>query len=243
MLANVHSDQVLGELGVLDAKPRSAQAKALSICAAHFVPAEPFLDPEVAGVGRGEAIPEGDTIYLCAADEEGNLVSLIQSVANSFGSGVIAEGTGILLQNRGVYFSLEPEHVNRLEPRKRTMHTLIPALAARTGEDRPWAAFGSMGADGQPQVQAQVFVNLADGGLDPAAAVAAPRVRVAPGGGELWVEADYPGADELQRSDLPVKLLPPRSTSMGHAAALVVDGSGQWRAGADPRSDGSVEFA
>ena len=86
-------------------------------------------------------------------------------------------------------------------------------------------------------------VNLADGGLDPAAAVAAPRVRVAPGGGELWVEADYPGADELQRSDLPVKLLPPRSTSMGHAAALVVDGSGQWRAGADPRSDGSVEFA
>jgi gamma-glutamyltranspeptidase/glutathione hydrolase len=207
------------------------------------VPAEPFLDPEVVGVGKGEALPEGDTIYLCAADEQGNVISLIQSVANSFGSGVIADGTGILLQNRGVYFSLDPDHVNRLEPRKRTMHTLIPALAARTGEDRPWAAFGSMGADGQPQIQAQVFVNLADAGLDPTAAVAAPRVRVAPGGGELWVEADYPGADELQRSDLPVKLLPPRSTSMGHAAALIVDGPGDWRAGADPRSDGSVEFA
>ncbi len=207
------------------------------------VPVEPFLDPQAAGVGKGEAIPEGDTIYLCAADEHGNVVSLIQSVANSFGSGVIAEGTGILLQNRGVYFSLDPAHVNRLEPRKRTMHTLIPALAARAGEDRPWAAFGSMGADGQPQIQAQVFLNLADAGLDPAGAVAAPRVRVVPGGGELWVEADYPGAADLQRSGLPVKLLPPRSTSMGHAAALVVDGPGQWRAGADPRSDGSVEFA
>jgi len=73
--------------------------------------------------------------------------------------------------------------------------------------------------------------------------VAAPRVRVAPGGGELWVEADYPGAAELQRGDLPVKLVPPRSSALGHAAALVVDGPGAWRAGADPRSDGSVEFA
>ncbi|HEX6348652.1 MAG TPA: gamma-glutamyltransferase family protein [Candidatus Dormibacteraeota bacterium] len=207
------------------------------------VPDEPFLNPEVAGVGSGEAIPEGDTIYLCAADEQGNVVSLIQSVANSFGSGVIAEGTGILLQNRGVYFSLDPAHVNRLEPGKRTMHTLIPALASRSGAKEPWSAFGSMGADGQPQIQAQLFVNLADAGLDPAAAVATPRVRVRPGGGELWVEADYPGAGELQHSGLPVKLLPPRSTSMGHAAALVVEGPGEWRAGADPRSDGSVEFA
>jgi len=206
------------------------------------VPVAPFLDPEVAGVGLGEALPEGDTIYLCAADEHGNVVSLIQSVANAFGSGVVADGTGILLQNRGVYFSLDPAHVNRLEPRKRTMHTLIPALAERTGSGWSRAAFGSMGADGQPQIQAQVFLNLADGGLDPADAVAAPRVRVAPGGAELWVEADYPGAAELQRSELPVKLLPPRSTSMGHAAALVVDGPGRWRAGADPRSDGSVEF-
>ena len=207
------------------------------------VPEAPFLDPDAVGAGRGEAIPEGDTVYLCCADEHGNVVSFIQSVANAFGSGVIAEGTGILLQNRGVYFSLDPGHVNRLEPGKRTMHTLIPALASRKSEAQPWASFGSMGADGQPQVQAQLLVNLVDAGLDPAAAVAAPRVRVAPGGGELWVEADYPGAAELQRGDLPVKLVPPRSSALGHAAALVVDGPGAWRAGADPRSDGSVEFA
>jgi gamma-glutamyltranspeptidase/glutathione hydrolase len=207
------------------------------------VPVEPFLDPDTVTAGRGEAIPEADTIYLCAADEHGNVISLIQSVANAFGSGVIAEGTGIVLHNRGLYFSLDPGHVNRLEPRKRTMHTLIPALAARAGEARPWAAFGSMGADGQPQVQAQLWVNLADAGMDPAAAVAAPRVRVKPGGGELWVEADYPGAAELQRGDLAVKLVPPLSGSMGHAAALTVERAAVWRAGADPRSDGSVEFA
>ena len=203
------------------------------------VPVTPFLDPSVSVPG-GAAIPEGDTIYLCAADEHGNVVSLIQSVANSFGSGVYAEGTGVLLQNRGLYFGLDASDVNRLEPNKKTMHTLIPGMAARGGE--VWAAFGARGADGQPQIQAQVFLNLVEAGLDPAAAVAHPRVRVAPGGLELWVEADYPGAVELQREcEVPVKLAPPRSTEFGHAAALVVDGPGRWRAGADPRADGSVE--
>lgn len=202
------------------------------------VPWEPFLDPDHAASGAAAAIPEGDTIYLCAADEHGNVVSLIQSVAGSFGSGVVAEGTGILLQNRGMYFSLDEGHVNRIEPRKRTMHTLIPALAARDG--RCWAAFGSMGADGQPQIQSQVLLGLVDLGLAPAAAVAAPRLRVPPDGGGLWVEADYPEAGGVARSIPGGQLVPPRSSAMGHAAALVVDGPGRWRAGADPRSDGAV---
>ncbi len=204
------------------------------------VPTAPFLDPAVAAPG-GAPIPEGDTVYLCTADEHGNVVSLIQSVANAFGSGVIAEGTGVLLQNRGLYFSLDPGHVNRLEAGKKTMHTLIPALAAREG--RVWSAFGSMGADGQPQIQAQVFLHMVEAGLAPAAAVAHPRIRVAPGGAELWVEADYPGAAEIQRwEEVPVVLRPPRSSAFGHAGALVVDEPAAWRAGADPRSDGSVEM-
>ena len=145
----------------------------------------------------------GDTVYLCAADEYGNLVSLIQSVAFDFGSGIVAEGTGMLLQNRGSYFSLDPAHVNRLEPRKRTMHTLIPALAARDG--RPWAIFGTMGGDGQPQLQSQVLVNLVDFGLDPAEAVARPRIRVQAGGLRTSVEADYPGAGALARSSRRVR--------------------------------------
>ena len=102
-----------------------------------------------------------------------------------------------------------------------------------------------MAGEGQPQIQVQVAVNLFDRGLDPAEAVAAPRVRVSPAADTLWVEADYPGAVELNRSaDEPrVELVPPRDQRMGHAQALVVDGPGAWRAGADPRADGSVEFS
>src|SRR5262249_41116810 len=107
------------------------------------VPFDLFLDPGRAPSMEAGARDSGGTVYLCAADEHGNVISLIQSVAYDFGSGIVAEGTGMLLQNRGAYFRLDPGHVNRLEPRKRTMHTLIPALAAREG--RPWAAFGTMG--------------------------------------------------------------------------------------------------
>jgi gamma-glutamyltranspeptidase / glutathione hydrolase len=202
------------------------------------VPKEPFLDPDHVATGAAAAIPEGDTIYLCTADEHGTVVSLIHSVAGPFGSGVVAEGTGILLQNRGMYFRLDEAEANRLEPRKRTMHTLIPAMAGRDG--RCWAAFGTMGGDGQPQIQAQVFLNLVERGLDPAEAVAQPRVRVAAGGGVLMVEADYPDAGAVARSAPGGKLMPARSWQFGHAAALVVDGPGRWRAGEDPRSDGSV---
>jgi gamma-glutamyltranspeptidase/glutathione hydrolase len=208
------------------------------------VPVGPFLDPDYAAPAPAPAdvLPDGDTIYLCTADEAGNVVSLIQSIAFDFGSGIVAEGTGILLQNRGCYFSLDPNHVNRLEPGKRTMHTLIPAMAARAG--RPFAAFGNMAGEGQPQIQVQVALNLFDRGLDPAEAVAAPRVRVNPAGDTLWVEADYPGAAELNREQSPrVELVPPRDQRMGHAQALIVDGPSSWRAGADPRADGSVEYS
>ncbi|TMG69082.1 MAG: hypothetical protein E6H86_03440 [Chloroflexi bacterium] len=131
-------------------------------------------------------------------------------------------------------------HVNRLEPKKRTMHTLIPALAAREG--RPWAAFGSMGADLQPQLQAQVLMNLVDHDMDPADAVARPRMAVLPDGVTVAVEADYPGAGEMARTGAHVQLMPARHHSFGHAHALVIDGPNAWRGGADPRSDGSVEY-
>jgi len=209
-----------------------------------IVPEAPFLAPtgSIPG-GPVDVLPDGDTVYVCAADGDGNMVSLIQSIAYDFGSGVVADGTGILLQNRGCYFSLDPAHVNRLEPGKRTMHTLIPGLAGLHG--RPLAAFGNMAGEGQPQIRTQVAVNLFDLGLDPAEAVAAPRVRVSPAGDRLWVEADYPGAVELARDGDPrrVELLPALDGRLGHAQALVVDGPSSWRAGADPRADGSAEFA
>src|SRR4029077_2597635 len=201
-------------------------------------PLDLFLDPDQVAAGTSDAKEGGDTIYLCAADEHGNLVSLIQSVAYGFGSGVVAEGTGMLLQNRGCYFNLDATHVNRLEPKKRTMHTLIPAMAARDG--RPWAIFGSMGGEGQPQLQTQVLINLVDHGLEPAEAVARPRIRVQAGGARISVEADYPGAIEMQRAGFPIELMPAQHHTLGHAHAIVIDGPKAWRAGADPRSDGSV---
>jgi len=198
---------------------------------------DPDFAPSATSIG---ATPpdRGDTTYLCAADEHGNLVSLIQSVAFDFGSGIVAEGTGILLQNRGAYFSLDPDDPNHLEPRKRTRHTLIPALATRDG--RPWALFGSMGGDGQPQLQTQVLINLIDHGLDPQEAVARPRVRITPDGRTVTVEASYPGAAEMSRASSDVQLLPPGHHTLGHAHAIVIDGPAQWRAGSDPRSDGAV---
>ena len=204
-------------------------------------PVEPFLDPTHVVAGGAGIREGGDTVYMCAADEHGNLVSLIQSVAFDFGSGIVAEGTGMLLQNRGCYFSLVPDHVNRLEPRKRTMHTLIPAMATRDG--RPWALFGTMGGDGQAQLQAQVVVNLVDHRLEPAEAVARPRIRVQAGGARTSIEADYPHAAELSRSDRSFVLMPAGHHSFGHAHAIVIDGPTAWRAAADPRSDGSAEFA
>ena len=204
-------------------------------------PTEAFLDPRHEPAGRADATPRaGDTIYLCAADEHGNVISLIQSVAYDFGSGIVAEGTGMLLQNRGAYFKLDPGHVNRLEPRKRTMHTLIPAMAARDG--RPWAAFGTMGGERQPQLQVQVLRSLVNEGLEPAEAVARPRMAILVDGVTLAVEADYPGAAQMARADRRVRLMPARHHSLGHAQAILIDGPGKWRAGADPRSDGSVEY-
>jgi len=186
-------------------------------------------------------MPEGgDTIYLCCADEHGNFVSLIQSVAFDFGSGIVADGTGILLQNRGCYFSLDPRHVNRLEPKKRTMHTLIPALATRDG--KPWLVYGSMGGDAQPQLQTQVLINVVDHGLDPQEAVARPRLRIR-AGDQIDVEADYPNAAELARHDRRFILMPRHHHEFGHAHAIRIDGPKAWVAGADPRSDGSVATA
>ena len=166
---------------------------------------------------------------------------MIQSVAYGFGSGIVAEGTGMLLQNRGSYFKLDPGHVNRLEPKKRTMHTLIPAMATRDG--RPRLIFGSMGGEGQPQLQTQVLINLVDHELEPAEAVARPGIRVQAGGERISVEADYPGAIDLQRSGLPIELMPAQHHTLGHAHTILIDGPQSWRAGADPRSDGSVEWS
>ncbi|MBX5462313.1 MAG: gamma-glutamyltransferase [Steroidobacteraceae bacterium] len=124
-------------------------------------------------VHPGEAPSHGDTTYLCTADANGMMVSLIQSNYSGMGSGLMPDGLGFMLQNRGVLFALEDGHPNIYAPRKRPFHTIIPGFAVKDGE--PWLAFGVMGGDMQPQGQVQVITNMVDFGLALQEAGDAPR--------------------------------------------------------------------
>ncbi len=119
------------------------------------------------------ALESGDTIYLCTADEEGNMVSLIQSNYRGMGSGMTPPGLGFILQDRGELFDLEPGRANTYAPGKRPFHTIIPAFLTREGQ--PWVAFGVMGGATQPQAHAQIVVNLVDFGMNLQEAGDAPR--------------------------------------------------------------------
>ncbi|MBX9608554.1 MAG: gamma-glutamyltransferase family protein [Gammaproteobacteria bacterium] len=119
-----------------------------------------------------------DTVYLCAADASGMMVSFIQSNFHGFGSGVVVPGTGIALQNRGYGFSLDPAHPNCVAPGKRPFHTIIPGFLTRDGQ--PLAAFGVMGGHMQAQGHVQMVTRLVDYGQNPQAASDAPRWRVEP---------------------------------------------------------------
>ncbi|MFM2004326.1 MAG: putative gamma-glutamyltransferase YwrD [Planctomycetota bacterium] len=135
------------------------------------------IDPKVASAKLMHGDPEldSDTIYLCAADGEGNMISFIQSNYHGFGSMICPDGVGFPIQNRGQAFSLDPDHRNRLEPHKRPFHTIIPAFMTRDG--RPVMPFGVMGGDFQPQGHAQVVMNMIDFGMSPQQAGDQPRVE------------------------------------------------------------------
>ncbi len=146
---------------------------------------------------------KGDTIYLCVVDKDRNCCSLIQSNYWGFGSYVVPGKTGFVIQNRGSQFSLDPKHVNSLEPHKRPFHTIIPAMVTKEG--KPWLCFGVMGGDFQPQGHTQILVNMIDFGLDVQAAGDAGRIRhdgsqtptgqpMTPPGGTLDIESGIPDA-------------------------------------------------
>ena len=132
----------------------------------------------------------GDTIYMTAADGNGNFISLIQSLFSDFGSGVVAGDTGILLHNRGSGFTLTPAAPNQIGPHKRPLHTLIPAFVMKDGE--PWLSFGVMGGDHQAQGHTQVLVNAIDFGMNVQEAGEAARVNH--GNNGLSVESAMPDA-------------------------------------------------
>jgi len=188
----------------------------------------------------------GDTVYVAAVDGEGNAASLIQSLYGAFGSTVVAGATGVVLQNRGAYFSLDAGHPNRLEPGKIPLHTLIASVAKRDG--RLWAVLGCMGADGQPQIQTQLYVAMVDFGLNIQEALEMPRFlsgRFALGEARdtLHMEARFPPATlkALERRGHLVSRWGPWNEKAGHAHGIVVDPETRTLAGgADPRSDGAA---
>ncbi len=213
------------------------------------VKTEDLLSPEYAGrraalIGQRAILPApgeplaGSTIYLCTADAEGCMVSLIQSNFNGFGAGIVVPGTGISLQNRGFGFSLDPDSPNVLAPGKKSFHTIIPAFLSKDGE--AIGPFGVMGAFMQPQGQLQVVSNLLDYGMNPQEALDRPRwewIR----GKKILLEESIPEetAEALRARGHEVGREP--DTSVFGRGQIIVRGENGVLIGAtEPRADGAA---
>ncbi len=190
---------------------------------------------------------EGDTTYLTTADADGMMVSLIQSNYRGMGSGLVPDGLGFMLQDRGELFALQPGHGNLYGPGRRPFHTIIPAFALRDGQ--PWLSFGVMGGDMQPQGHVQIIVNLIDYDLDLQAAGDAARYRFyggaeptgepADGVGYVAMENGVPAAvrAELARRGHRIR---PADGSFGGYQAILRHADGTYEAATEYRKDGAA---
>ena len=181
-----------------------------------------------------------DTIYLSVIDREGNIVSLIQSLYEGFGSAIVPAGTGFALHNRGALFTLDEAHPNALAPRKRPLHTIIPGFMQR-GDTR--IGFGIMGGFNQAQAHAQFVANIVDYGMDIQQALEAGRFTKSTfSGADVIVEALVPESvrDELIALGHEVTVVPPRTGTFGHGQAVMSDGSGVHFGASEPRHDGAA---
>ena len=177
-----------------------------------------------------------DTTYLCAVDAAGNGCSFINSLFSGFGSGVVADGTGVCLQSRGASYRLVEGHPNAPEPGKRPLHTIIPGLATR--DDELWATFGVMGGPMQPQGHAQLLVNLIDYGMNPQQAVDHPRHFHSEG--TLLVKNRLPETtiERLRDMGHEVEVGAAYGIPAGGAQLIRRQENGVLAAGSDPRKDG-----
>jgi gamma-glutamyltranspeptidase/glutathione hydrolase len=184
------------------------------------------------------SIGNGDTVYVTAVDKDRNAVSFISSIYLSFGSGMVVDGTGIVLQNRGKSYSLDPKHFNRLEPHKRPMHTIIPGMVFK--DDEFLMSFGVMGGDMQPQGHVQFLVNLIDFKMNLQEAVDAPRARHLQGL-EIYLEDGIPEevAKALHEKGHRVIQGNPTTNQVGGGQAIYLDRMENVLLGAsDRRKDG-----
>lgn len=179
-----------------------------------------------------------DTVYLATADNEGNMVSYIQSNYMGFGSGLVVPDTGISLQNRGANFSLDPNHYNSLQPGKKTYHTIIPGFL--TKEEKAIGPFGVMGGFMQPQGHVQIIMNMIDFNLNPQSALDAPRWQWV-AGKRIKIEQHFPRyiAELLERKghQIEVEL---DSSSFGRGQIIFKDDNGMLMGGTEPRADGGI---
>jgi gamma-glutamyltranspeptidase/glutathione hydrolase len=210
-----------------------------------------FLDAQAHGIDRKRASPwppsggGGDTVWMGAADASGIVVSYIQSLYWEFGSGCVLPKTGVLMQNRGVSFSLDHGALNRLEPGRLPVHTLNPALAV-LGDGRVMA-YGTMGGDAQPQVQAALFTRHIGYRVPLAQALERPRCVL----GQTWgsphasllVESRFDEGviEQLRAAGHDVEVLAQAyADSMGHAGAVLLHPNGTLEGAHDPRADGGA---
>jgi gamma-glutamyltranspeptidase/glutathione hydrolase len=208
-----------------------------------------YLDARAALIRRDRAIEatwgtprDTGTVYLTAADDEGRMVSFIQSNYMGFGSGVVVPGTGISLQNRGAGFTLEAGHPNQVGPGKRPFHTIIPAFLTHQGQPR--MSFGVMGGPMQPQGHVQMVVRTAVHGQDPQTAADAPRWRFMQGR-EVALEPDVPaalaaGLQALGHDVHQGEARPGAAFAFGGAQLIWRLEGGGYVAGSDPRKDGAA---
>ena len=195
-----------------------------------------LIDPNRA-VSRpqpGRAITESETIYLSVADSGGNMVSLINSLFEHFGSGVVIPGTGFSLQSRGSGFTLEDGHPNQAAPGKRPFHTILPGFVTKAGA--PWMTFGLMGGSMQPQGHTQMLLNILVFGMDVQEAIDAARFRHLEG---YRVAIEGPVGEDVraQLAAMGHEILDESSSDFGGAQAIMRLKRG-WAAGSDPRKDG-----
>jgi gamma-glutamyltranspeptidase / glutathione hydrolase len=186
-----------------------------------------------AGTADFAAEARGDTVYLTAADRHGNVISLIQSLFSTFGSGIVAGDTGIALHNRGSLFSLNPSHPNVIGPGKRPFHTLVPAMVMK--DRRPWLSFGVMGGDHQAQGHVQVLLNLIDFGMDVQAAGDAPRFNH---GGSLSLEDGFSSETHEKLKAMGHTLADGNGPHGGYQAILIDPKTKALSGGSDRRKDG-----
>ena len=192
---------------------------------------------------HGTPVNSSNTVYLSVVDRFGNACSFINSNYWGFGTGIVPKGFGFTLQNRGHNFSLDPNHPNRLEPRKRPYHTIIPAMVTRENGSL-YASYGVMGGFMQPQGHVQVLSALVDQGLDPQSALDMPRfcIDVEESGGRVALEEGIPAdvSSALETMGHLVHLVSGYDRSLfGRGQVILRDeGTGVLAAGSDPRADG-----